>query len=154
MTRHETLFSLRYAVRVLERHGALWARLNGLVRLAGLLAGSAAIAALTAQSTVLVIAFGVAFAVMQGIEFAIDPAGRAAQARAQRRAYADLLAHATQHDDGALEQHYRQAIAEDDVCVLDAIKQIAYNDVVAEQGCDTAHAYPLSPWQRRLASIS
>lgn len=87
MTRHETLFSLRYAIRVLERHGALWARLNGVVRLAALLAGSAAIAALSAQSGTLVVVFGVAFALMQGIEFALDPAGRAAQSRAQRRVY-------------------------------------------------------------------
>ncbi len=154
MTRHDTLFSLRYAARVLERHARLWRRIDAAVRLAGLLAGSSAFAALMAESRGFTLVFGVVFAVLQAVEFALRPAEQAAQSIAQRRPYAALAARSEAMDDAGLKAAYLQLHAEDDVIVPESIRTLAYNDVVLEKGCDPAHLNPLDRWQRFVAFLA
>lgn len=154
MTRHDTLFSLRYAVRVLERYSRFWARIDGATKLASLLAGSAAIAALGAQSRPLAIFFGVIFALLQALTFGIRPADKSAQGLLARRPYADLLAGEGGYDDAALEAAYQRLVAADELIVPDALRPLAYNDVVIERGCDPAFTFALSRWQRFVALLA
>lgn len=154
MSRNDTLFSLRYAVRVLERHARLWRNVDNLVRLGSLLAGSGAIAALAAQSHALTLAAGVVFALLQGVEFALRPAEGAARSMAQRRPYADLLARQSELDDGAIDAGYQRIVADDEIVVPELLRYLAYNDVLAERGCDASFAYPASAAMRCMALIA
>lgn len=151
MNRTDTLFSIRYAVRVLERHTRIWRLTDGMIRIAALLSGSAAFAALTAGNQAAVIFLGVMFATFQAVEFAIRPADQAARSMAMRQPYARLLAGASAMEDDKLESAYLALVSEDDVVVAHWLREVAYNDVLAERGCNPAEAYRLSAWQRFVA---
>lgn len=154
MSRHNTLFSIRYAVRVLERYARYWRSVDALTRFASFMAGTAAIAALAATCQELTMLAGVVFALLQGIEFVLRPAEKSALAMMQRRPYADLLAGEASHDDATLERGYQAIVAADELVISRPLKELAYNDVVVERGCDPAQAFPLSVWQRVLARLS
>ena len=144
MSRHDTVFSLRYATVVLERHGALWGVIGASCRVASLLAGSAAIAALGAQNQLVALAFGIVFAFAQAIEYATYPADKAAAARVQSRQYTDA--------DLALA--YRKLVVDDDIKVFRILKDLAYNQVLSEMDCDPAAAYPEGRWHRFVSLIA
>lgn len=154
MSRHDTLFSIRYAVRVLERYARFWSNINTAARLGSLLAGSAAIAALSATHTAAALVAGIFFALLQGVEFAMYPAGRAAEALAQRRPYADLYARQSAiSDDQELEGAYQALVAADELVMPEHLKHLAYNDVVAERGCDPTQLYPLRGFLMRCYGL-
>lgn len=62
--------------------------------------------------------------------------------------YQGILTKQKNLDDDALEQAYFDATSEDPVAVPEAIRRIAYNDIVEEKGCDLSHCFPLTRWQR------
>lgn len=152
--RASTLFNIRFAVRVLERHCRLWRRIDGAVRLAALLAGSGAIAALGAQHPGVAIACGAVFALFQAVEFALRPADIAARSMAQRKQYAALYARARAFDDGALADAQADLIAADDIIVTEALRRLAYNDVVRERGLDESACYADTLPLRAMAAIA
>lgn len=154
MSRHNTVFSLRYATVVLERHGALWGVIGTACRIASLLAGSAAIAALGAQSQPLTLACGIVFALAQAIEYAMHPADKSAAARMQARQYAKVWANHASLNDADLELAYRNLVAGDDIKVAGVIKDLAYNQVLREMDCDETAAYPESRWHRFVAFLA
>ncbi|MBV5337867.1 MAG: hypothetical protein J0653_08095, partial [Deltaproteobacteria bacterium] len=86
MVRRDTLFSIRYAVRVLERTTRFWAKADAIVKICALLAGSGAIYALASESKSIALAFGIFFALTQALEFAVRPADRSALALGERGA--------------------------------------------------------------------
>lgn len=153
-TRTDTLFNIRYAARVLERHCRLWRRIDGAVRFSAILAGSGAIAALGAQNTGLTIAAGVVFAVFQAIEYAVRPAEVAARSMAQGKQYAALLAHQRGLSDEALVDSLEAVRVEDEIIVMDALRRLAYNDVVRERGLDESACYAETDRLRLMALIA
>lgn len=154
MSRHDTVFSLRYATVVLERHGALWGVIGASCRVASLLAGSAAIAALGAQNQLVALAFGIVFAFAQAIEYATYPADKAAAARVQSRQYARVWAHESEYTDADLALVYRKLVVDDDIKVFHILKDLAYNQVLSEMDCDPAAAYPEGRWHRFVSLIA
>jgi len=137
--RSNTLFCLRYAVRVLERQMRLQAFTVAAFKFASLISGSGALVALVGQNTPIAIALGVAFAVFQAMEVATDPASRRAQAVATRLLYARVLAGQAALDDTALEAAYQAVVAEDDIVLSQSLRDLAYDDVVRERGMDQTH---------------
>lgn len=154
MVRRDTLFSIRYAVRVLEHHASLWRRIDASVRFAALLAGSGAFAALAAENQAFSLGLGIAFAVFQAIEFSIRPAEKVAASLSARKLYAALYADQSTLDDPALEIAYWRIVAADEVNVPDILKRIAYNDVLTERGDDESYLYTRTAWQRFLALLA
>lgn len=148
MARHETLFSLRYAARVLERHSRLWRRVDTVLRFFSILSGTAAIAGLSAENKVFAMAAGIVFALMQAFDLSVRPAEKAMQSDLNRQSYSILVSKENQMDDQDLESAYRAAVADDDVIVQESVRRLAYNDVLMEMGLDTAHLYQLSRWDR------
>lgn len=148
MSRHDTLFALRYAVRVLERHARMWRRIDGLIRFSALLAGSSAFAGLMAANSTTALVAGIVFAVLQSVEFAIRPAEIAARSMTAKKPYGDILARQAELDDAQLESAYQRCVAEDDVIVPENLRYLAYNDVVQERGGDPASLYAITRWQR------
>ena len=151
-TRADTLFNLRYAVRVLERYAHLWHNAGVTLKFSSILSGTAALASLTGQVVLLAVAAGIFFAVMQALELALAPADRATAASLQRREYARLLAQGCQLGDEALAAQYAGLVAEDGIHVPQGLKLIAYNDVVRERGLDSAALYTNT--NRLLACLS
>lgn len=149
--RADTLFALRYAVRVLERQAKLWAVIGKLFKFISILSGTVAVAAVVSSKAEWAVFLGIMFAVMQAIDHALDPAEKHAAALAQRRDYARLLADQTNHTDGALEAAYRKVVADDEIMVDQALKELAYNDVVREQGLPESACYPDHALMRLLS---
>lgn len=154
MSREEVLFHLRYAVRVLERHERLWARIDAATKIASLLAGSGVVFALGAQSQAFALGSGAVFALMQAIKFALRPDARAASARASRMAY--NAAHVDQQDlnDAELTRAWARAVKSDEVVVPESLRRLAFNDCVEEFARDPAGRYAnaeIALWARLMA---
>lgn len=151
MTRFETLFTIRYAIRVLERGRRFWAKIDVLLKVCALLSASSAIYAIGATDQRIAIVFGAFFALTQAIEFALRPADKSAAALAAAAPYANLFAAQSGRADDALEADYLAIAAQDDFLSLESIRRLAYNDVVEERCEDTSEAYVLTRWQRLIA---
>lgn len=154
MARSDTLFSLRYAVRVLERTSRFWQKADAILKICALLAGSGAIYALASESKPITLVFGIFFAFTQALEFAVRPADRSALALGERSAYAKLLARQAGLSDTDLDAAYQQIVSDDEIIAMESLRKIAYNDVLEERGDSAVHAYPLSFWQRVLAFLA
>jgi hypothetical protein len=152
-SRADTLFCLRYAVRVLERYARLWRRVDASLRVAALFSGSAAFAALVAGNQGAVITAGVMFAALQAIEYGLSPSRIEQDARAARALYADILPLAAGLGDTELEAAYQGAVAKDEVTVPESLRRAAYNDVLLERGGNSADQFVLTPWQRVVSFI-
>lgn len=133
-TRSDTLFSLRYAVRVLERHGNLWARAGAFTKFVTIATGAGAVAAVISKNPNFSLGLGVLLALLQALEYALDPADKKAKAAAARKEYARLLANEAKHEDAALHAAYMAIVADDEVQIWQGIKELAYNDAVREKG--------------------
>lgn len=152
--RHDTLFNIRYAARVLERQCRLWRRIDGAVRFSAILAGSGAIAAMGAQNAVLALVAGVVFALFQAIEYAVRPAEVAARAMAQGKQYAALLARQRGLSDEALADELEAVRVEDDIIVMDSLRRLAYNDVVRERGLNESECFAETHALRAVAFLA
>ena len=86
MTRNETLFTIRFAVRVLERTARFWAKTDAVIKGLSLLAGSAAIYSLGSESKSITLALGILFALTQAFDFSVRPYERSALALGERTA--------------------------------------------------------------------
>ena len=155
MTRFDTLFSLRYAVRVLERQSRFWRRLDGALRFLTIVSGSAAFAALLTQQSPAINAVALAaFAALQALEFSLQPGQRAAMAWVARLPYLEAMADQSAMDDDSLEAAYRAALLRDDIQAFESLRRIAYNDVVEEMGCSPEHAYTLGGWHQMMRAMA
>jgi len=153
-TRFDTLFSIRYAIRVLERYARLWHRLDLLFRILAIFSGSAAFAALMGEYKVLGTATGALFAFIVAIEYALNPQRREQEALKARSPYADLYSRQQRLGDADLEEAYQIAVKEDPVIVPESLKRLAYNDVTDERGCDPAARFELSGYQRAIGLLA
>lgn len=140
-SRDDTLFSLRYAVRVLERYARMWSLVGAGLKATSILSGTVALAALTGTNTRVAVALGVVFAALQALEYALGPAEKRAEALAERRNYARVLAAEATMDDPALEAAYQRVVADDELVIIQRLRELAYNDVVREQGKDERECY-------------
>jgi len=144
VTKNDTLFSLRYAVRVLERHSRKWEKISNIIRFFSFISGSAAIASLSATNSELVIISGVLFASLQAVEFTLNPTKLAAKSLFESQKYAVILARKNHYSKSELEEQYSLISAQDSVIVGGILKELAYNDVALEQGADPEELYKTS----------
>lgn len=133
-TRHQTLFALRYAVRVLERYAAFWRLIGTFFKFASVMSGAGALIAITGANANYAIALGIVFAVLQALDLVLDPSSRHAMALANRRDYAGVLAKQAGKDDAALEAAYQDVVHRDEVIVPRSFTLLAFNDVIDEMG--------------------
>ncbi|MDD2610682.1 MAG: hypothetical protein PHX60_13535 [Giesbergeria sp.] len=135
-SRDDTLFNLRYAVRVLERQCTLWRRTGAALKFVSVISGTGAVSAVMAAQQSWAISAGIVFAALQALDVVLDPSSKVSIASSLRREYARLLARQSQYDDAALHNVYQTIVAEDDVLVAKNMRHAAYNDVINEQGRD------------------
>lgn len=154
-SRFDTLFSLRYAVRVLERQSRFWRHMDGALRVLSILAGSSALAAMLTNTTrFLQVAALVLFAFLQALEFSLQPGLKAAEAWVARMPYLEIITRANDLDDAALASAYMCACQSDDISAFESLRHVAYNDVLAEKGCDPADRFTLDKWQKLMSALA
>lgn len=153
-TRYDTVFSLRYATRVLERYARLWHRFDLALRILSLFSGTAAFGALMANNGEWMLVSGLFFAFVQTLETVLKPSKREHEARSVRDSYAAILSGQRGLSDDDLESEYQKAASHDPVIVPDAMRRLAYNDVSEEYGCEQNYLITLSPFDRALALIA
>lgn len=137
----DSIFALRYAVRVLSRHARFWRNAAALLKFLGLLSGSLALGSVMANNAAAALWLGVLFAVAQCLEHVFSPAEKALASELQSRRYAQVWADRTQLSPERLEQAYNQLVAADGIATAVAFQQLAYDDVVREQGLSADSCY-------------
>ena len=131
----ELLFEVRYSVRVLERQARFWRKIEATIKVLSLLSGSSAFAAIMAANQTLTLATGIAFAITQALDFALEPNKKSNTATASGNLYSRILADKSVRTNcDKLEDALFNARINDPVVVFDSINVLAYNDVAKEKG--------------------
>jgi hypothetical protein len=154
MSSEETLFCLRYAVRVHERRAKLWSTINLVIRFTSLLSGSAAIGSITAANQTVALVFAAIFATMQAIEFSASPNEKSTVSKSTRKAYSTIIANKGRRTEAELDEAYNATIDSDEVIAGTTIKELAYNDVVREFGAAKEHLYAEGLRHKILSMLS
>ena len=153
MTRHELIFNLRYAARVLEISSSVWQKVNSISRFASFLSGTAFIALMAAQSNEFAIMAAVMFGILLAVDAATNPGEKAAARLAQKKLYAQILSEKDRLSDAELQDRLQRAQMEDEIIVSMQIRQLAYNQVVVEKGLSESEKFPLNTWQKMLEAV-
>jgi hypothetical protein len=152
-TRHEMIYEARYAVRLTQRTARLYRRIQSFGTFLAVLGGSGAASLLAASVPNWVGAVGVAVLAVSGAALvAIRPADKAAQNEADFKRYMALLA----KEPGMLDEALKAGLAEahqSDCPEIESLRDVAYNDVVAEFGRDDQRI-KLKAHQRLLAALA
>lgn len=130
-TKEQLQVDLRYAQRLCERTARFYRRIQTSLTFLTLLAGSGAIAALSAQLPTSSTWLGIAFAICGCLNMAIRPAERIAANDADVRKYAALIVKAQSLDAAGIEQLLAEA-RQSDAAEIEALRAVAYNDVMLE----------------------
>jgi hypothetical protein len=143
----------RYAQRLCERTARLYRRMHTVSTFLGVISGSASASALALNTPPWIpVAGAIALAVVGAAHLAIRPAERAAQNEGDVRKYAELQAKALAMSD----EEFAMAMAaarSTDVPEIEPLRDVAYNDVVAEVGRPDLQQ-PLHLAQRLLAAVA
>ncbi len=152
-TRHELIYKIRYAVRLTQRTARLYRRVQTAGTFFSILGGSATLSLLSQSFPDWVGLAGAALLSVSGASLiAIRPADKAAQNEADMRRYLSLASKAHQLDDVALAVAIEEA-HQSDCQEVEPLRDVAYNDVVAEYGREDAQV-KLSPIQTIIAVIA
>ena len=147
------LNEIRYAERLCERTARLYRHAQATTVFMTVLGGSGVISAVGGQVPGWVaMAGGVCFAVFGALNLAIRPADKAAANEVDAKRYARLRTASHSMDATALADALSKA-RETDTQEVEALRDVAYNDVVTEYGAAQA-AVPLRLGQRVLGALA
>lgn len=152
MSIEDTLFSVRYAIRVHERRAKLWNTINRIIRLTSILSGSAAVASITAMGQTVAVIFTAIFAIMQAVEFSVSPNEKSVESKSIRKTYSVILANKGSQSEAELENAYNKAVDSDEVIVGTTIKELAYNDVAREIGAAKEYWFA-EGWRHKILAL-
>lgn len=138
---------VRYAIRLCQRTARLYRHIQTAGTFFGILGGSAAMASLSNNLPHwLSIAGGAMLAIAGAALIAIRPADKAAQNEQDVRRYQSLMTKSLDMTPEALEAAIEEA-RQSDAPEVDALRNVAYNDVVKEINRDD-QAIPLSATEK------
>lgn len=147
------LHQIRYAERICQRTARLYRRAQSTGVWLAVVSGSATLSAISTNVPVAVSAVGAVVLAMTGAALlAMRPADKAAANEADSRKYANLRAGAADMDCDQLLSALEKARASD-VQEVEPLRDVAYNDVVAEYGREDCQV-PLTRSQRLLAALA
>lgn len=144
MDRDEIEFDLRFGVRVLERHVAMWSRLDVATSAVSFLAGTAAFAAIVAQHAWLALFIGALLAVAQAIQLILRPMEKGAIAKLELAMWRKGQAAALSQPVDQAANTVRQLRANSQVEDPTWLRFLAFNDLIDEMGLDRAYRKPVS----------
>lgn len=137
----DAIFNLRYAMRVLERNASFWRKVAALLKVLSLLSGSVALASMLTDKPKVAVWLALLFAIAQSLEYALSPFEKALLSEVQRKRYAKVWATSAQSDASTLANAYTSLVSEDDISPFRSLRELAYDDVVSEQGLDPTSCY-------------
>lgn len=139
---------IRYAERLCQRTARLYRRLQAAGTFVAVVAGSAALAALSKQVEPWIsICGGAVFAAVGALMLAVRPADKAAANEADVKRYAKLKSDGATMDEQTLRLALLKA-RESDAPEIEPLRDVAYNDVANEVG--SANAAVALRWHQRL----
>lgn len=153
MDKELLLVEVRYAERLCQRTARLYRHLQTVSVFLSVLGGSGVISAVSgAVPAWMPIAGGVLLTVFGAVNLAVRPAEKAAANEGDVKRYAQLRSAAPGMDAAQLHAALEKA-RETDVTEIEALRPVAYNDVVREIGRDD-EVMPLSLQQRIAAAFA
>ena len=152
-TKSDLQSEIRYAIRLCERTARLYRRVQTVSTVLAILGGSAALAAIAGNFPGWLLAAGsVVVTIASAALIAVRPADKAAQNEADVRRYQALLTKSVKMADENLAEALEEA-HEGDAPEIEALRDVAYNDVALELGCPDA-VVELRTVQRVLAAVA
>lgn len=148
-THHEITLDVRYAARYGLRMRRLFGTVKNVITFAELVGGSAAFGAWLAGSPALAGAMGLLLAAVVAVNHTVQPAENRAHCAELHRRYTELDRLAPTLDAAVLDDRLR-ALRENDAPELEALRVVAYNDNLRENGYETG-LIPETRWQRFVA---
>lgn len=134
MNKTSLLNEIRYAERLCERTTRLYRHINATNVFLSILGGSSVIsAAFNTSLSWLPIAGAITLAVFGAINLAMNPVERAAIAEADGKRYSNLRTQAHKMNEDELQLAINK-LHEDDTAEVEALREIAYNDLAQEIG--------------------
>lgn len=130
-TKEQLQGEIRYAQRLGQRTARLYRRAQTTFTFLSLVAGSGAIAALSAQMPQLTFWLAITFAVFSSVNIAVRPAEKIAANDTDVRKYAALLAKSESIDIHELKKLIAEA-RQSDAAEVEPLRDVAYNDVMLE----------------------
>ncbi|MDR1935886.1 MAG: hypothetical protein LBS49_09985 [Candidatus Accumulibacter sp.] len=149
-TRHELIYSIRYAIRLTQRQARLYRRIQAVGVFLGIIGGSATLSLLAQNLPDWVGIAGAALLTLAGAALiAVRPADKAARNETDVQRYTALMAQSHTLSDEALAVAFNEA-HRGDCPKIEPLRDVAYNDVAQEFGRHDA-VVPLTPLQKALA---
>lgn len=152
-SKHTLLFELQYAQRLCTLHYRLYRRVRGVLQCATLLGAAGAVKSVVAADPKVAVFSGVALAIVAAIDQVLDPAARAATYNEDYKRYTRLFRVARSMEPHAIQAEI-ELLHEDDEPEIEALRQVAYNDVVEECGLDRKEKYRLNWWSKLFAVLA
>ena len=153
MEKETLLDEIRYTERLCQRTARLYRHLQTLTVFLSVLGGSGVISAVAgAVPAWMPIAGGVLLAVFGALNLSVRPADKATANEADMKRYAQLRTAAVKMDASQLKEALEKA-RESDTQEVEALRDVAYNDVTYEIGRPDA-AVPLKVHQRLLSALA
>lgn len=147
------LSEIRYAERLCQRTARLYRRLQATTVFMSVLGGSGVLSGLAnAAPTWMPVAGGLLLAIFGAISLAVRPADKAAANETDAKRYAQLRTSANGMTDAELQLALDRA-RESDAPEIDALRDVAYNDMAVEIGREDA-AIPLRAHQKLLSALA
>lgn len=152
-SKHTLLFELQYAQRVCTLHHRLYRRIRAVLQFATLIGAAGAVKSVIAEKPETAAYSGIVLAVVAVIDQVLDPAGRAATYNEDYKRYTRLLRVARNLAAEAIQAEI-DLLQEDDEPEIEALRPVAYNDVIEECGLDSGVKYRLSWWSKLVALVA
>jgi hypothetical protein len=151
--RYPLTWSIRYAMRYGRLQARLLDRIAFVFKIVTLVAGTGAFVAVIAGNETAVAITGLSVAVIAILDALWDPTRKAAKTRELETRFALLNRDANRLSPDELQRGIDD-LYDAEVPEIEALRPVAYNAVLRECGNAESEAFPLTGWQRVLASLA
>jgi hypothetical protein len=153
MTHSQLILSLRYSMRFGKLQAKVYDKIDGALKIISLLSGTSAFVGLIAQNQTVTAFAGLIVATATIFDVIFYPGKKAAKTRELESKYSVLCKSANKLSEQEL-QFEIDSIYDPETPQIEALRPIAYNDMLTENGLSAIHAYDLTSWQRFLRTFA
>jgi hypothetical protein len=152
-TKHDLLFEIQYAQRLCSLHQRLYRRTRALFLFATLLGTAGAVQSAFGSNPAFAVWGGIVLCVFGVLDQVLDPAKKSAAYEQDYKRYARLMRVARAMEPAAIQQEI-DLLRESDEPEIEALRDVAYNNTVAECGMDASHAIKLGLVSRTMKALA
>lgn len=149
---YEATLDVKYGQRLNYLHAKLYAKINAALNFVNLISGTAAFGAFASKTPDIILWIALVISLASILSILIDPAIKSAEFADKSKQYARLLAIAPELTEAELYKKLLNLQA-DTTPIIEAIRIIAYNDTLIENGREDYLTNP-SAWQKILKTIN